>query len=811
MKKFALVLALSLTLATPGFAQLSKLTQGVGDLLSGLTGGAVDVDTEIDITTEGGLGINAEIGVGVDAGGVSAEVGAGAGASVSGEGVEAGAGAEVSADAGGVSAGVDAGASASVSSGGVSAGVDASAGTSATGGVSVGVNAGAGNGGVSAGVDVNGTAPGGSGNSGSAVAGAGSGTGNPGGVLGKDDGQSSGAAAVASKISSDLLNLDPATTVNVIVQFVGTPTSEELQRISAQGVAGPQALPVVNGLSFSLTAGKVAEIARESSVIYITPNRGVSAFLDYATTAVGADVVQGYGFSGAGIGVAVIDSGIYAHPDLKDAGCTNSRIVYEESFVEDFQTGDPFGHGTHVAGIVGSNGACAPGESGQPIRGVAPQTNLISLRVLNAEGAGSDSAVIAAIQRAIELKDEYNIRVINLSLGRPVFESYKLDPLCQAVEAAWQAGIVVVSASGNYGRLDFGNQGYGTITSPGNSPSIITVGSMKTAGTVGRADDEIASYSSKGPTLFDHIVKPDIVAPGNRLVSLLSPNSHIDRERLAAGTAILTSSGAASAYFHKLSGTSMAAPMVSGAVALLLENEPGLTPDQVKAQLMRSAGKSFPTASTTFDETTGETFYSQYDIFTIGAGYLDVHAALMSSALPPSDGTANSVQARYNPENGTVRVVTLAGTVWNPAGSGAARRRTSFNEVSLWGMTGVWGTTVLIDGSSAIWGTTAPWSTPTFWASTETGDLSAIWGTGSTSGNSAIWGTDGPGGNSAIWGTDGPAGNSAIWGTDSPAGTSAIWGTGGVSGNSAIWGTGGVSGNSAIWGTGDGLQFQGEE
>jgi serine protease AprX len=620
--------------------------------------------------------------------------------------------------------------------------------------------------------------------------------------LGKEDGQSSGGAgttAVASKISSDLQDLDPDTTVNVIVQFVGNPTSADLERIIAQGVAGPRPLQIVNGLSFSLTAGKVAEIARESSVIYITRDRGVSAFLDYATTAVGADMVQGYGFSGAGIGVAVIDSGIYAHPDLKDAGCANSRIVYEESFVEDFQTGDPFGHGTHVAGIVGSNGACAPGDAGQPVRGVAPQTNLISLRVLDANGAGNDSAVIAAIQRAIELKDEYNIRVINLSLGRPVFESYTLDPLCQAVEAAWKAGIVVVGAAGNYGRLDFGNQGYGTITSPGNSPSIITVGAMKTASTVGRADDEIASYSSKGPTLFDHIIKPDIVAPGNRLVSLLAPNSHIDQERLATGTAILTSSGGASPYFHKLSGTSMAAPMVSGAVALLIENDPGLTPDQVKAQLMRSASKSFPTASTTFDETTGETFYSQYDIFTIGAGYLDVHAALMSSALPPVDGTASSLLARYNPETGTVRVVTLAGTVWNRGGSGAARQRTSFNEVSLWGMTGVWGTTVLVDGSSAIWGTTTPWSTPVFWESTQTGDLSAIWGTGSPSGNSAIWGTDGPAGNSAIWGTDGPAGNSAIWGTDSPTG------------NSAIWGTGSVAGNSAIWGTGDGLQFKGEE
>jgi serine protease AprX len=272
---------------------------------------------------------------------------------------------------------------------------------------------------------------------------------------------------------------------------------------------------------------------------------------------------------------------------------------------------------------------------------------------------------------------------------------------------------------------------------------------MKTAASAGRADDEIASYSSKGPTLIDNVVKPDIVAPGNRIISLLSPNSQMDRERIAAGTGIPTSyytaSGTAglSPYFHKLSGTSMAAPMVSGAVALLLEKEPGLTPDQVKAQLMRTASKNFPSASTAFDEKTGETFSSQYDIFTVGAGYLDVHAALMSAELPPVVGTARSPQAQFNPDSGVVRVVTHVGSVWSPqAGSGPTRRRTAkYFESAIWGTGGVWGTTVLQNGTSDVWGTTAPWGDATFWESTTTGGLSAIWGTESPSGNSAIWGT----------------------------------------------------------------------
>src|SRR5262249_40016160 len=138
----------------------------------------------------------------------------------------------------------------------------------------------------------------------------------------------------------------------------------------------------------------------------------------------------------------------------------------------------------------------------------------------------SDSAVIRAIFRAIQLKSQYNIRVMNLSLGRPVYESYLLDPLCLAVEAAWQAGIVVVVAAGNNGRDNTYNEnGYGTINSPGDDPAVITAGAMKTMFTATRADDLIANYSSKGPTTYDNIVKPDIVAPGNLMVSLLAPNS----------------------------------------------------------------------------------------------------------------------------------------------------------------------------------------------------------------------------------------------------------------------------------------------
>ena len=142
--------------------------------------------------------------------------------------------------------------------------------------------------------------------------------------------------------------------------------------------------------------------------------------------------------------------------------------------------------------------------------------------MLDQNGQGTDAAVINAIMGAIAVKNLYNIRIINLSLGRPVYESYALDPLCQAVEAAWKAGIVVVVAAGNDGRDNSaGTDGYGTINAPGNDPYVITVGAMNAHGTPDRGDDTMTSYSSKGPTAIDHIVKPDIMAPGNHVISLL--------------------------------------------------------------------------------------------------------------------------------------------------------------------------------------------------------------------------------------------------------------------------------------------------
>ena len=277
-----------------------------------------------------------------------------------------------------------------------------------------------------------------------------------------------------------------------------------------------------------MPAQALSSIAGDSGVKYVSPDRRVTGALEFAEPTVGANIAFQYGWTGNNVGVAVIDSGIAAdHSDIRP------RVVYSESFVpSESGTDDPYGHGTHVAGIIGGNGSRSTGPSNNiTFRGIAPKANLINMRVLDSNGQGTDSAVIAAIERAIELKSTYGIQVLNLSLGRTIRESYTLDPLCQAVQKAWQAGIVVVVAAGNGGRdQSMGTDGYSTIASPGNSPFAITVGAMNDMKTITRGDDLITSYSSKGPTLLDHIVKPDLVAPGNVIVSalaraLLSSNS----------------------------------------------------------------------------------------------------------------------------------------------------------------------------------------------------------------------------------------------------------------------------------------------
>ena len=187
--------------------------------------------------------------------------------------------------------------------------------------------------------------------------------------------------------------------------------------------------------------------------------------------------------------------------------------------------------------------------------------------MLDANGAGRTSDVLSAIEYAVTNRDALGLRVLNLSLGHPIFEPADRDPLVQAVEAAVRSGLIVVVSAGNFGCLPQTTRcGYAGITSPGNAPSAITVGSLDTRNTTSRLDDEIPSYSSRGPSWYDGYAKPDIVAPGHRLVSTIGPASTLGRDR----TRQQQSAGPWLSY-SRLSGTSMATAVASGAVALVLD------------------------------------------------------------------------------------------------------------------------------------------------------------------------------------------------------------------------------------------------
>lgn len=521
--------------------------------------------------------------------------------------------------------------------------------------------------------------------------------------------------AKRSRLGAFLGAQSPDEMIDVIVQTKpGTQLSKHRQKMLGMGAALKSNLDVINGSALRIPAAMLPILEQDPDITYVSPDRKTIQLSgeDFVLDATGSSGVINAGYTGYGIGVAVIDSGIRTgHPDLMNLYNGYSRVVYSQSFISGLDASDQYGHGTHVAGIIGGNGYVSNGW----MQGVASRVNLINLRVLDANGAGSDSAVVSAIQRAIQLKNTYNIRVINLSLGRPVFESYTLDPICQAVEQAWKSGIVVVVAAGNSGRDNSMNtNGYATITAPGNDPYVITVGATSTHDTDNTSDDTVTSYSSKGPTLLDHIVKPDLVAPGNGLVSLLASGSTLDKA-MPSDEVSPSAYGSYSytRYYTRMSGTSMATPMVSGAVALMLERIPSLTPDQVKARLMKTASKSYPAYSWAYSNS-GSAYNTQSDVFAVGAGFLNTYNAVASNDTP-SGNALSPVAVRDS--SGNVLMQTDGSSVWS-------------NSI-VWGTSIVWGNGV--NANSIVWGSSIVWGNQTLTGNSIIWGASIVWGNGSNS------------------------------------------------------------------------------
>jgi serine protease AprX len=341
------------------------------------------------------------------------------------------------------------------------------------------------------------------------------------------------------------------------------------------------------------------------------------------------------GIVGAGVTVAVLDSGVAPDPDLK--------ILASVNFADPRAADDPGGHGTHVAGIIAGNGSRSGGEFG----GIAPQANIVDVRVLGTTGSGRVSSVVRGIEWVLAHRSLYNIRVINLSFGAPAPVSYRADPFSAAVEIAWRRGLVVVAAAGN------GGPGRDTVLTPGIDPYVITVGATDDRGTLDRDDDVFAWFSAWGGRSGSN-AKPDLVAPGRRLVSVRVPGSRLDT--LYPGRVVAAQNGAT--YFQ-LTGTSQATGIVSGAAALLLQHRPGLSPDQLKA-LLRATAQRYGTAN------------GVPDPIADGAGLVDVKDADQTPAssaanrgLRPADGLARALYPVLYGSPLRWKNPALGGILWN--------------------------------------------------------------------------------------------------------------------------------------------------
>jgi serine protease AprX len=386
---------------------------------------------------------------------------------------------------------------------------------------------------------------------------------------------------------ADLAAKRPGTRVETIVQFQsGTKAGQARGIVRDAGGRVTGELHVINGLAARMTAGDAKRLASMDGVRAVSlnaatkpqaidPNLVVTSY----NQSLASEKVWNRTATGQGVGVAVIDTGIAGTlPDFRVSASNSASRVVATAATNPYATNDndDYGHGTHVAGIIAGNSNNRP--SSDPLRGkyvgVAPDANLISIKASDADGGATVLDVIYGLQFAVDNKAAYNIRVVNLSLESTQAESYKTDPLDAAVEAAWFSGIVVVAAAGNRGTASDA-----VSYAPGNDPFVVSVGGVDDQDSKNAMDDALASWSSRGRTQ-DGFDKPEVTAPGAHIVSLLSPNS--DFESMCPSCIV-------SGQYIRAGGTSMAAPMVSGVVALMLEEHPGLTPNQVKGILMDSA------------------------------------------------------------------------------------------------------------------------------------------------------------------------------------------------------------------------------
>jgi serine protease AprX len=490
-------------------------------------------------------------------------------------------------------------------------------------------------------------------------------------------------------------------TADVIVTLEdGADLPYAFQRYSHNGK-----LSVIHGYVLDqVPVSLLATLANSASIHRVHTNRPAhkhDALSSVAVNANAVDLGNGinnpnlYSYTGAGVTVAFIDSGItsYQHPDLADG-----RVLAFVDFVNQRTAKyDDNGHGTHVAGVIGGTGKL----SAKKYAGMAPGASLVSLKVLDQNGQGSVGNILKALDWVYTNGTAYGVRVVNLSVGAAVTESYYTDPLTLATKMLVDSGITVVAAAGNNGKNALGQLQWGGIASPANAPWVLTVCAFSTMGTYDVADDKVAAFSSSGPTAIDFSAKPDLCAPGVGVVSTAAPSSSLFQTGLLAPVSWLLPGTVASLYpyvpYESLTGTSMATPLVSGAVALMLEANPNLTPNLIKA-ILEFTAISKPGVSA----------------LRQGAGFMNVSHAVALAALAgqpgPTTVTIPSIWAKHILWGNYM----LSGGVIDPT-------------ANAWGLGVEWGwaKTNAVDGDNIVWGTAD-------------GD-NIVWGT--ADGDNIVWGT----------------------------------------------------------------------
>jgi serine protease AprX len=493
--------------------------------------------------------------------------------------------------------------------------------------------------------------------------------------------------------------------VDVIVAFNERPTGSEQILAGQLGGHDRRGYKKFPFRAMRVPAHMLEALADNPRVKFVSPDRGVTSFSQPAreTARVPGStwslLTSNMSYTGDSVTVAVVDSGVYQHGDYY------YTLVGQFDFVNGAAgrptaLSDAFGHGTHVAGMMAADGYYS---TGRKYRGAATEANIVALRVLDGQGRGKVSDVLAALDWIVDVgRPQYGIRVANLSLGKSVDDDLASDPLVQAVDAVWDAGVVVVVSAGNYG-----DSGHYTITSPGISRKIITVGSLTDNGSgTNYNDDQVSTFSSRGPTLYDHVLKPDLLAPGNRVISTFAEGSALG-SLLPGRTMCGTTVNQCNWRYLRLSGTSMAAAIVSAAATRMIEKDPTLNPATVKARLMKSARKIGGDPTIT------------------GAGVLDVESAmnatgrLYGNALSPLIGLSSDGKRVY-----VENTAQLWGAGWSAG--------------YIWSNGSLWSNSYLA-ANGYLWSDAALWSNGYLWSNGSLWPNSNIWAKGSLWSDSYLW------------------------------------------------------------------------